>query len=60
METEHEAKWLDIDPAGIRDNLHKLGARLVHPERLMQRRVFDFYDLRLDQQGAWLEAKRRR
>jgi len=41
METEIEAKFLDIDPAGIREKLRTLGADLVHPEILMKRKVFE-------------------
>ncbi len=41
METEIEAKFLDIDPEGLRKRLGELGAKLVHPEILMKRKVFD-------------------
>lgn len=57
METEIEAKFLDIDPSGIRDKLRAIGAELQHPERLMRRRVFDFPDFRLDKQRSWLRVR---
>ena len=57
METEIEAKFLDIDPDALRIKLKDLGARLVHPERLMKRRIFDFPDLRLDRNGSWLRLR---
>lgn len=57
METELEAKWLDIEPEALREKLREIGAKLIHPERLMRRRVFDFPDLRLDQHGAWLRVR---
>ena len=41
MEVEIEAKFLDINPEEIRGKLKKLGARMVYPERLMRRKVFE-------------------
>jgi adenylate cyclase class 2 len=41
METEIEAKFLDIDSAAMRVKLKALGAELVYPEVLMKRKVFD-------------------
>lgn len=57
METEIEAKFLDIDPDEIRAKLRALGGVLVHPERLMRRCVFDFDDNRLDAVGAWVRVR---
>jgi adenylate cyclase class 2 len=41
LETEIEAKFLDIDPEAMRKRLRDLGAILVQPEVLMKRKVFD-------------------
>lgn len=41
METEIEVKFLDIDPAAIRETLSRAGATLVQPEVLMRRKTFD-------------------
>lgn len=41
METEIEAKFLDIDKESIRKKLEEIGAKLIHPERLMRRKVFE-------------------
>lgn len=58
METEIEAKFLDVDHGAIRAKLRALGADLRHPERLMRRRMFDFPDLRLDKKdGAWIRVR---
>jgi adenylate cyclase, class 2 len=40
MQTEFEAKFLDIDVPTLRARLSELGATLTHPERLMRRAVF--------------------
>lgn len=40
MDTELEAKFVDIDKDGIRTKLKNLGATLVYPERQMRRKVY--------------------
>lgn len=57
METEIEAKWLDIDPNLLRKKLSKLGATLEHKEKLMKRKVFDFPDLSLEAHGGWVRVR---
>jgi adenylate cyclase class 2 len=57
METEIEAKWLNIDTVAFRKTLHKVGASLVVPERLMSRRVFDYPDHRLEKIGGWIRVR---
>jgi len=57
MQTELEAKFLDINPDRIRRRLSQLGAHLVMPERLMRRHNFDFPDRRLEQQHSWLRIR---
>lgn len=57
MKTEIEAKFLDIDPAAIREKLKALGGKLTYPETLIKQKVFDFPDLRLDKNSAWLRLR---
>ncbi|MBI4059703.1 class IV adenylate cyclase [Candidatus Giovannonibacteria bacterium] len=57
METELEAKFLDIDPDSLHEKLKEIGAKLVHPERLMKRKVFDFPDERLEKEGGWVRVR---
>ena len=57
METELEAKFLDIDPESLRKSLKEIGAKLAHPERLMKRKVFDFPDERLEKEGGWIRVR---
>jgi hypothetical protein len=49
MQTEIEAKWINIDLDLMRKKLDGIGALLIKPERIMTRSVFDFPD--------WLLAK---
>lgn len=57
METEIEAKWLDIDTEGFRKTLRAVRANLLVPERLMSRRVFDYEDHRLEKIGGWVRVR---
>ncbi len=57
METEIEAKFLDINIEEIRKKLAKIGATLVYGERLMKRKLFDFADERLRKTGAWVRVR---
>lgn len=57
MMTELEAKFLRIDPEGVRASLEDVGARLVYPERLMRRKTFDFPDRRLLAKGGWVRVR---
>jgi len=57
MQTEIEAKFLDINPSEFRDKLKKIGAKLMCPERLMKRKIFDFPDERLEKEGAWIRVR---
>ncbi len=54
METEIEAKFLDVDPEEIRRQLRDLDAVLVHPEVLMKRKVFDHPT---NKQSDWLRVR---
>lgn len=57
MQTEIEAKFLDIDPEVIRAKLRDLGATLVQSERLMRRKNYDFEDLRLQKINGWVRVR---
>jgi adenylate cyclase class 2 len=53
MQTEIEAKFLNLDHDEIRAKLRKLGASCEHPMRQMRRMIFDYSDrsLRQDKHG---------
>lgn len=57
MKTEIEAKFLDIDPAGVREKLRNLGASMVFPEHITRQKIFDFPDFRLDNDFSWLRLR---
>jgi len=57
MKTEIEAKWLRIDLDEMRGKLEKAGAKLIHSERLMSRKTYDFPDRRLNDIGAWVRVR---
>lgn len=57
MQTEIEAKWLNIDLDLMRKKLESIGAVLVQPERLMTRSVFDYSDKRLAKNGGWVRVR---
>lgn len=57
MKTELEAKFLDIDKDALRDVLKSNHAILVHEERLMRRKNFDYSDSRLEKIGGWVRVR---
>jgi len=57
MKTEIEAKFLNIDPVGIREKLAALGASMVYAEHTVRQKVFDYPDLRLDGASSWLRLR---
>lgn len=57
MQTEIEAKWLNVDLDKIREKLADIGAICVNPERLMSRRVFDYPDKHLETIGGWVRVR---
>lgn len=57
MRAEIEAKFLDINPQGLRAQLHKLGAALVQSETLMRRKNFDYPDKLLEKRGGWVRVR---
>lgn len=57
METELEAKFLDVETDELRGKLKAVGAKQIYSERLMRRKVFDFPDERLEKEGAWIRVR---
>ena len=57
MQTEIEAKFTDINVELLRGKLEELGAKLVHPERIMRRRNYDFLDGKLESTSAWVRVR---
>lgn len=57
MNTEIEAKWLNIDHEDMRNKLKACGAELVQSERLMKRKIFDYADKRLEAVGGWVRVR---
>lgn len=57
MQTEIEAKFLEIDHAALRTKLTELGAECVYESRMFKRRNFDFPDMRLDKKQAWIRLR---
>ena len=57
MQTEIEAKFLDVDPDSVRERLFSIGGIMTHPERLMRRKVFDFPEGTSDQDSAWVRVR---
>jgi adenylate cyclase class 2 len=57
MQTEIEAKWLDINKDKFRKILKESGATLVTSERSMTRKVFDFPDKQLYSIGGWVRVR---
>lgn len=53
---EIEVKYLNIDIDLIEDKLKKIGAKKIF-KKLYRRRVFDYPDLRLNDQGAWIRVR---
>lgn len=54
METEIEAKFLDIDPEEFRKKLASLKAELIHPETPMERKV---YEHPTNKQNDWVRIR---
>lgn len=57
MHTELEAKFLDIHPEALLEKLKARGAKQVHEERMMRRKIFDFPDRRLEKTGSWIRVR---
>lgn len=57
MQTEVEAKFLNVNHDELRMKLHELGGTCVTPMRLMKRRNYDFPDGRLEKIGGWVRVR---
>jgi len=57
MQTEFEAKFLDINVNALRSKLKALGATQKFAERLMKRLNFDYPDNRLEKVGGWIRVR---
>jgi adenylate cyclase class 2 len=58
MQTEIEAKFLNVDHDTLRTTLKALGANLMQPMRSMRRTAFDFPDHRLRREkGGWARVR---
>jgi len=57
MQTEIEAKFINVNVDLIRKKLKDAGAKLIEPERLMKRHVFDYPDHRLEAIGGWVRVR---
>ncbi|MGF7229465.1 MAG: class IV adenylate cyclase [Candidatus Saccharibacteria bacterium] len=57
MQTEIEAKFLNIDHDAMRAKLTSLGAYLERSDRLMRRQNYDFPDKRLNALHAWARLR---
>ncbi len=57
MQTEIEAKFLDVDHDAVRTRLRQLGATCEQPMRLMCRKNYDFPGSLLDGRHAWVRVR---
>lgn len=58
MQTEIEAKFLNVDHESMRAKLRSVGAVCKNPERLMSRKNYDFPDMKLaNEKRAWVRVR---
>lgn len=57
MQTEIEAKWLNIDLESMREQLRNNGAELIAKERLIARIAYDYPDKRLEKINGWVRVR---
>ena len=57
METEIEAKFLNVNINSLRKTLKSLKTKLIHPEIIMHRKNFDYPDKRLQKIGGWIRVR---
>jgi adenylate cyclase class 2 len=53
---EYEVKFLDIDPDVIAKKVTDMGGKMMY-DRIFHRIVFDYPDLHLDKEGAWVRVR---
>jgi len=57
MQTEIEAKFLNVNHEDLRTKLKQLGAVCEQPMRMMKRKNFDYPDLRLQKNNGWIRVR---
>lgn len=57
MQQEIEATFLGADHQAVRQKLEELGGTCKQPQFLMKRSIYDYADLRLDKQSAWIRVR---
>lgn len=57
MRTEIEATFLDVVHDDLRTKLKAVGATLKQPMYMMKRAIYDYADLRLDKEKAWIRVR---
>ena len=57
METEIEAKFLNVNINSLRKTLKSLKTKLIHPEIIMHRKNFDYPNKRLQKIGGWIRVR---
>lgn len=57
MQTEIEATFVDVDHAELRQKLKALGAECTDAKYDVKRTIYDYPDLRLDKQAAWIRVR---
>lgn len=57
MNTEIEATFLEADHNQLRAKLKSIGGECVSEESLIRRTIYDYLDLRLDKQAAWIRVR---
>ena len=57
MQTEVEAKFLNVNHDQLRKKLKELGAVCERPITSMRRQNFDYQDSRLEKKGGWIRVR---
>ncbi len=57
MNSEIEATFLNVNHDDIREKLKSLGGKCTSQLTTMKRRIYDYEDLRLDKQAAWIRVR---
>lgn len=57
MNTEIEATFLNVHHDTLREKLKELGGVCTQPHHRMKRAIYDYSDLRLDKQAAWIRVR---
>lgn len=57
MQTEIEAKFLNVDAEGLREKLREIGAEMKYAEVLMKRNVYDDKEGNLRKVSGWVRVR---